>query len=446
MTGKCRWGKLLLATAAAVGVFAGVAHARRQEVNLSVIPAVLKGSMIEPLLGTPVIQLSAFRCNEEGKLSPLLFQLDEVNAQGRYVPNIGTGIARDDRPGIFDENDEIVSMVQDWGVNCPETLLAAARGTVVRVETRAHYLDGPAVAYFLAGERGLAPDQFRVKYDAANDRISSAGWTLGWDRKHPTILVEMNNNNLRGRETENILDRLKFRFRATAIGNLLTLNVSEEEIEAKLLGVRAGPLRVIREIDATATPVPGFSIPAAVTAFHYDRSLVVEGIYSFPKMAALFTSSMDMTVTMDFDRLQGLTVSTQKVPVGTRVDGKMLDSDRSLAMGNEPWYMASGLGLNLIGIVEVDKEMRGRSSALFVDSETDPRPPERVPGGLPELGYQFLGWENLKAREYKVQGYAISLPGFPEGGGSGFYKAFNLPLPFDVSTLKADASPTTARN
>lgn len=445
MRGMMESGGIRLLVLALVLAVAGEVHARRQENNLSVIPAVLNGAALKPLLGVSVTQLSAFRCNEAGRLTPLTFQVDEINAAGRYVPNFGSGIARDDSPGIIDENDEIVTMLRDWGTDCPAALLSSVRGTVVRSEIRVHYLDAPAVMYFLIAERGLAPDEFLVRYDPASDRVTSSSLTLAWDLAHPAILNEMKTRDLRGRETENILDRLKFRFQAKTIGNLLTLTVTENDIEARLLGVRAGPVRVVRELRTVATPVPGFPIEAAITCLHYDRMLVVTGLYDFPKMAAMFTASMDMTVTMDFQSLKGLTVSTQQVPKGTVVDGKMLDSDRSLSMGSEPWYMANGLGLNLIGVVEVDPEMRGQSSALFIDSETAPRPPERVPGGLPELGYQFLGWENLKARKYIVRGLAIALPGFPEGGGSGFYRAFNAPVNIQTSALKAD-EPVLSRN
>ncbi len=432
-------GPLLTALACAAFIGPGRALAESaQSTNAFVLPAVLKGSALTPLLGLQTTRLSAFRCKEGGKVSSLVFQVDEVNPEGRYVSNVGTGVARDDKPGIIDENDEIATMIRDWGTDCPEKILSAVQGTVIRAETRLPYLAGPAVAYFLASDRALVSDEAYVKYDPATDRVTGAGMTMAFDVKNPIILNEMKTRDLRGRESENIVDRLKMRFIAQSLGNMITLHVNEEDVDDKLIGVRVGPVRVIREIMASVAPVPGLTINSAGTFIEYDRMLIAIGKYNFPKMAAMFTSSMDFEVSVDFNDLKGLTVSTKQVPQGTSVDGRMLDSDQSLAMGDEPWYMASGLGLNMVGIVEVDRDMRGKSSALMVDSEKGARPPERVAGGLPELGYQFLGWENLKAKTYTVHGMIIELPGLPEGGGSGFYKAFHADMAFDVRKLNAE--------
>ena len=56
----------------------------------------------------------------------------------------------------------------------------------------------------------------------------------------------------KGKENLDLLDRQKARFRVKTLGSLLTLNITEDDFDTTLEGVRAGPVRVVREVETEA--------------------------------------------------------------------------------------------------------------------------------------------------------------------------------------------------
>lgn len=412
----------------------------KMPVNTSLLPLILRGEQVPALQGVSVISLSAFACNGD-KPEALLFQVDELNEAGDYVPNTPTpDIPRDASPGTIDANDEVVMMVRDLGERCDESILSRLPGKAVEVRIDAPYLPSSGFVYFSISERGHVPSKGYVRYDFDRQRVVSDAQVMGYDPEQPFVLTEMSFADLSGRAGQDVLDRFKLRYRVKAMSSLVTVNVTEDDAEAKLIGVRAGPIRVIRVIDTRIAPVPGMAVNATVTYINYDRLFHGGGKFKLPGMVAAFTSSMDVSFSMDFYDLEGMRVSTKAMPNGVLVNGVMAQEEKAVALGDEPWYMASGLGLHMIGVVEVDKSLDLTAKTLFYDTHDAVHPPESKPGGVPELGYQFVGWENLQAREYKVLGTIATLPSFPEGGGSGFYNAFHAPVAVSSRSIGIQAA------
>ncbi len=187
--------------------------------NASVLPLVLTGKQLRPLLGESLLRLSAFTC-AAGKARPLLFQVDEVNADGRIVPNESAdrSIAPDDSPGVLDENDEFAVMLKDLEGECGSEQLSRVRGKLVSVRVGASFLKELASLYILSGERGFVPSASYVEYHAADNRIVTPGYSWGYLPDKPPITAFMSFRDLRGRGNENVVDRLKVRFNIRALG------------------------------------------------------------------------------------------------------------------------------------------------------------------------------------------------------------------------------------
>lgn len=138
---------------------------------------------------------------------------------------------------------------------------------------------------------------------------------------------------------------------------------------------------------------------------------------------------------MDFLDLRGVTVSTNSLPKGVLVDGAMIDQENNLSLGREPWIFISGNGINVLAYIDPDPKMDIEAAINFLDSASVIEPPEGTPGTIPKVGWLLNDWQNVKAGNYKFFAYYSTLPGFPEGGGSGFYKATHNPVDLKVQPV-----------
>lgn len=405
---------------------------------------VVRGDEIPQLLNIEAARLSAFSC-KNGPPASLIFQFDERDAAGLYVGNALHGRQRDESPGLIDSNDELAFMLSDLGGKCPSDILARATGTLIEIKTENSHFRAPGYLYLLLGERGMVPSKPIIRYDSASDTMTSDKLSVSFSPENPIILNHLALAEYRPRPDLNLLDRLKVRVTGRALGNLVSLRIDESEFKAELMTARSGTLRAIREISLTIQPVPGFSINGHVTFVLYRRHAEIYVTIDVPKAGALFVSSMDLEVALDFIDLRGVTISSNSLPEGVLVDGEMIAQENNLSLGSEPWLFFTGNGINMLGYIDPDPKMGVTAAANFLDSANAKEPPERVPGALPKVGYFFKNWQNVQAGEYKLFAYYGVLPGFPEGGGSGFYRATHETTRVHVRPVNSEITPSNAR-
>lgn len=391
------------------------------------LPIVLSAKDVPALDGARIVSLSGFSCRGE-RPEPLLFQVDERNGQGRYVSSEASGaLARDESPGVLDANDEIVFMASELGEPCSAEALARVRGRLLEIQIAGENYPDPGHVYLLVGEKGYVPNRTLIDYDTATSTVRTDAYTMGYDPDLPFIYKTLTYADLKGRAKEDILDRLKVRIEARALGSLVTLRFDEEDFDATLDALKRGPIRVIREMTVHVPVAPGVSVTASVTFLHYER--LWQGIVTLdiPDTVATVTSSMDVALIHDFVDLRGLKLSTSGLPQGTLIDGRMIELERNLKLTGDTWFMLTGGGLYEVTTIEFDRSLKLEPTALFVDGNEETAPPEDHPGGLPSVGLEFLDWQNLKPGIHSFSAHMAQLPSFPNGGGGGFYKTLHAP-------------------
>ena len=182
------------------------------------------------------------------------------------------------------------------------------------------------------------------------------------------------------------------------------------------------PIRVIRDVNLRVTPVPGLTINAFVIFTHYERYWDAVVHFKMPGPAAMFTSSLDVTFFQDFTNLNGVQFSTAALPKGALIDGRMLEMERSMAFGDNPWSQITGRGITFLTIIQYDQRLSLAGRVQFIDDPNHRSPPEDNVGASPLIGFELTNWENLKAQWYSFSAQEAFLTGFPEGGGNGFYQ------------------------
>ena len=396
--------------------------------NTSVLPLVIKAASVPALVGVNPLQLSAFACTGEERFAPVIFQIDEFDAEGHIRASSGATSAADESPGIIDKSDEIVLMLDDLGPECSKKQLREVRGRLVPVSAEASYLSRPGWVYFVIAERSARLSRRYVRYSSEEDQVSAEGYDIRYMKDNPLIADHFVSHDMRSLVGENILDRQKFRITARTLGDLLSIGITEEDIESTISAVRVGPVRIVREIHSEMTPVPGLTISADVTYLYYGRIWEIRVKVRLPQAAALFASSMDAVASLDYRDKLGIRLSTSAHPEGVLIDGKMLASERSLSLGDEFWYFETGEGINLVAVLTLEDDFPVVPRVHLIDGPTPANPPEDEPGGYPELGWELIGWEDLEAREYHFGILIAALPGFPERGGRGFYRVLQAPV------------------
>lgn len=396
--------------------------------NTSVLPLILSPEDVPALLGVSPLQMTAFSCAADGSRAPVIFQVDDFDADGHVIPLDSRRRDRDESAGRIDATDRIVLMLRDVGRACDAGELAEIRGKLIPVSIEAKYFAQTRWVYFVVSDRRARLSRRYVRYSSDEDQVSTPGYRFRYLPGNPMIADFFAAHDMKSLVGENILDRQKFRFTARTLGKLVTFHIDEDDLETELRAVRVGPVRILREVHASMTPVPGLTISAELTYVYYERIWEIRVKVRLGEAAALFTSSLDAVAGMDYRDKLGVRLSTSAHPAGVLIDGKMVNSERSLSLGDEYWYFETGEGINVVAVLEMEDDFPVVPRVHFIDGPEPARPPESDPGGYPELGWELLGWEDLKAGTYHFAIRVAALPGFPERGARGFYQSLYEPI------------------
>ncbi len=395
----------------------------------------IAGKELPPFLDVPVANLRLYADSGTGP-EPIPFQVDEKNAGGDFILDGVASDPPDEAPGNFDATDEFVFLPENAGFKSHQGLWPAGHKEGREIELSDPATGRRGYVYLFSFDNpppGSAAQP--VRYSKEKDEVESDFTRIGFMAGHPFIfdrlyLAEFD----KGGKQTNILDRVKVRAEAKALGQMVTMNFNEEDFADKLIGVRAGPIRVIRVLTLRAKFGPMPEIPFQVAEIVAPRIIRVPVSFKLPASISEFLTELNLIVGLDFRDIRGAHFSTLSMKSGTLVDGKLSPTERNVPMGAEEWIMVTGRGLNLFGVVDMEEGLNLRKEVHFQDDPEEKRPPEAVPGQLPEIGFRLLNWKDLQGgREYKLKATVADLAAFPRNGGSGFYKAIRNPLSTQVS-------------
>ncbi|MGH7917227.1 MAG: hypothetical protein ACREQE_07140, partial [Candidatus Binataceae bacterium] len=200
-------------------------------------PLILKGSQLPQLLGARENRFEMLAAHS-GKLAPIPFQVDEVLPDGRYVLPHGKAPVKDDSPGIFDRDDQVVVMLSDFGTRAQSGLPKGALEIQV-----ADPLGGPdRYAYIAAVDKPERSAVRYIQYDPASDTIRSSYYRIGMTGGWPTDFALQHGLE---QDPPNLIDRFKVRTTARILG-LFSYRMNENDVRSTLLGWKVGPVRMIR--------------------------------------------------------------------------------------------------------------------------------------------------------------------------------------------------------
>ena len=380
---------------------------------------VLTGHGLSSILGARP-ETFAVLAVADGKLVPIPFQIDEKTRDGRWVVPTGPAACEDEDP-TFDANDELVFMAADAG---PRWIGAFPDAPRIAEVTATDPVNGArGYAYVLAGlENPPRSDADYVDFDEARMEVRARDYVMAYDPKAPISIGKLLARPRAGGSGLNIADRLKIRFHAKVLG-LFPIDRNEEDFSVEEVGLKDGPVRVIREtVNWTRLfwriPTP----KVEVATLFYGTKMIFPIAFDIPFDVNAFLANPSLRLTTDSTcKRPGRTYYNSRNPRGVAVDGKTSPDERALDTRQYDWALVAGTlpaepGGWLSRVVLNRIDFRTGYRLFYLDDLSVPDPPENEPGSCANIGYEFEGIPYVRKGIVRVTTYMYPMGGIYQPG------------------------------
>lgn len=363
-------------------------------------PVVLSGEQLSCIAGKTADEISVVACRE--RCAPIAFQLDERGDDGRLVLDSGPQAVSGDGSAGVDANDEIVFMASDLGRVARAGELAAACVHAVRVA------GGGSVgwAYVVAAPSAPAPVRY-VDYDPVSRVMTGRRAAIGFAAATPRSLRLRDPS---GNWGENLLDRLKIRAAARFFG-ILPLGRDEDDIQARYVAWRVGPVRVIRREERWVRLGFGLRTPifrTETTLYGDYVELPVRLRLNFPP--SYFFSAIEVRALLDFADLGSWSLRVPGLRGAPRVDAMGREERRAVEDLQADWVALQGPQATLVLALDLGPTLRGLDRRVLFRNGPRPWPPEALPGENPGLGFRLRGWGAIDSGRHRFTATSFALP------------------------------------
>ncbi|MGH9388763.1 MAG: hypothetical protein ACRD1Z_04050, partial [Vicinamibacteria bacterium] len=213
---------------------------------------VLTGDALRPFLGLPVRSLRLY-ASHGGRLAVIPFQADERDGRGNFVLPEGPAATRDVDAGRLDDNDEIVTMADRVGDRVEASVWppGVTRGAEITVRDPK---GGEGWLYLFAFGNPPPESPLRLVHRQAFEEIRSAVFETSFPKGKAYFDRFRMRTSKASAMGENIVDRLKIRFRLTFSFLYIPLpyRAGEDDFGRETIAWRDGPVRLILRQDLWA--------------------------------------------------------------------------------------------------------------------------------------------------------------------------------------------------
>ncbi len=363
--------------------------------------AVVSGSEVPALLGTPLRHLALLRYAEAG-LSPISFQIDRMDAQGRYLIDDPLSNRAGPPPAaVFDGNDELVFRVKDIGKRLPASSPLVLRNALVaiRITEPASGTAGWIYAAIDSQSPQATPTRFLVRYKPVTDSVESGLYRIVFSNRWP-FLVESFYWKLSADRSwsADIIDTMKIRHSGNFLG-FIPFHRSHNDYSSRLVAVRQGPLRIIRRTSNRIYMLWKLRTPV----IHVDYVMMPDGfvmdiIIDVPFNIGAFFSDVETLTTMDWSDAPELPKLVINAPNGISrlpVDGRMSADKEAFNRSKSRYFSVSSSLGEVSARLAIPDSFPIRHSLYLRDDIEAQDPPENREGQFGNAGFRTTGWERI---------------------------------------------------
>jgi len=292
---------------------------------------VLQGSQLEGILGADLNTIAVYAVNERGKFQSIAYQVDEKFPSDDYIfiPN------KLPDTGRLSAKDELIFMVRDAGFRAALEILPFAARVVKEIQITDSISQERAWIYVVASSIPLVANlKTYVRYDDGfgsvfGDTYFFGLWSPGlknikngnpWQPLNRSVVLNSATNEKEF--TPNVLEKSLFQVRVEALGGLLKWDFEPQDIQARYVGHKIGPIRMIRKTRLRPQMGLGFTIePITLIETYYDQYMTTFIDGDWPSSLA-FASRIEIKVGEQYSRPESWKTPVQMETLARR-DGKM---------------------------------------------------------------------------------------------------------------------------
>ena len=397
-----------------------------------VAPVAVGAKQADKLSGHDIADISVMAVRA-GKLVPIPFQIDERDKDGWvYVEGVSKS-ELDGASGKFDARDEIVFMHRDTGKEQYDAAsMALTDGKIVQ-EVSLSDNGSTRYAYLVTGSQARDPARY-VKYDESTYRFTGNFHNFK-QSKDNLLLFEDYRANAGPTPSHRVLDTIFLDLSTGVVTPWPRVSVGIQNIEAKLLGVKHGPVRevLLLSIRVVVAGIPVFFIRADMTLYDEGIDLPVRLNIPGGEILTRVLNKPVIDIGLDLNDMKGGRFSAAVNPSGqyAKIDGKVDATEKQLAIRvpDKNWlWLESGKGFDIMMQVRIPPDWPVKAELYYEDADKPEKKfaTEKFPEALPRMG--------VRVNELPVGKLNIDLSvilWFPatvgEAGPTGFAKRMDNP-------------------
>lgn len=332
--------------------------------------------------------------------TPIPWQLDERDADGRWALNGGPEPNRDEPSGVVDDDDVVLFMAADAG----RRMRADERPDGATCMPALHVIgagfDGWVYAAIVPPPAPRSPARY-VDYDPASDVVSGSRIALGFGAPTPRFMALRDAEGALG---PNLLDRLKVRASARFFG-VIPLGRDEDDIEWVFEAWKVGPIRVIRRERQWVrlgwrlrTPI----FQTETLVYRDTIELPVRLRLNFPP--TYFFSAIEVQAVLDFRQLRGWRLVAPGAPSSPVGGGPAWTERRA------DWLALEGPDATFILRLRLGETLSSLRTDVLWRENDGGEEPEGVDGERPAVGFRLTEWGEVEAGHHGFAAVAYALP------------------------------------
>lgn len=282
-------------------------------------------------------------------LQPLVFQRDAAD-KIKALPPLGT-------------DDQLIWLASEMGDRAPAEWSKNRREKTWELELSRGQGDSRWVYATLSSETPAVSGRRDVVYDPAHDNFDSPVYFFGFHDVFRSGIVSWKEAD--GGRGPNLMRGLSVHFKARAFFGVVPMEVSEDDMIARQVGFKQGPIRAIKRIESAPRLPFGFKAHKNITDYVFYRNLFESEVrIKFPAGARVFLRHPRFRLALDLEpRSQRTDI---RLP-----EGKLFQIDAALKPGlyrlqesRPSWVHFSGEGVpaSFVTYFEVPRD----SEEIFV--------------------------------------------------------------------------------
>jgi hypothetical protein len=368
--------------------------------------AVVTGGSVPALLGTPVQQISLLNYSQ-GRLSPLSFQIDQKDPQGRYLVEETPPGGPQSLSAALDENDELVFRVVDSGNRLPGASEFVRLYSLVEIQVTdlSSGISGWIYASISSQNKPVSSDNV-IRYLPDTDSVRSELYHVGFSEQLP-FLVDTFHWKLAGNHvwSPDISDTMKIRHRGTFLG-FIPFQRTQNDYSSRLVSVKEGPLRIIRRTSNRIRMLWKLKTPTIYVDYvMMPDGFIMDTIIDIPFNIGLFFSNVETLTTMDWNddpELPKLTIHSPDGVTALPVDGHMSPDKQTFNTANTRHISVSSSFGELFIRLDIPDDFPIQPWLYLRDDIEEPDSPENHAGQFGNVGFRTTEWERIDTKVHHL--------------------------------------------